>query len=271
MPKTLRQSALNTFELCMYKGLKEWGDVGQTGLQDEQDLTNKYATIGIIFHEVMELWGNEKIQGTSVTLPVLHNIIDEKLNDVDVSLFTDKEEIEKYRESLHEQLDWAYEKASLEFITPIGVEVSFKQDVLPGTLPVTGTIDLVTGDLDKKEVSLCDWKTGKTYTKKELESNIQATLYSLAFYKMFGFLPEQFIFYFSKTKKVKIIKITPDFIKKGTERILATWYKITEGDFVPNCTNRYFCKNFCTIYKECPKYKKSITGTSWDNIGKDNK
>lgn len=265
--KTIRQSSLNAFELCMFKGYNEYGDIGQTGKADEEELTNKYARVGIVFHEVMEYWGINKMKGKSVNLNSLHELLDTKLDNEDKSLFDDEIEIEKYRTSLHEQLDWTYEKCLCETVSPLGVEVTFAlDDLLPDFLPVTGTIDRIDGNMDSKEVRLGDYKTGKVYTKKELSSNIQATLYSLAFYKMFGFLPKAFDFYFTKHKKVKTIQITPEFLKNGTERILSIWYKIKQGEFKPTCENKYFCKNFCNSYSECPKFKKIKTNSSWDKI-----
>lgn len=264
---TVRQSSLNCFEKCMYKGYNEFGDVGSIGKADEQELTNKYARIGIIFHETMEIWGNNKMEGKSVNLETLHKILNDKLDCEDKSLFENEEEIENYRVSLHEQLDWTYEKCLCDTVTPLGVEVTFSLDnLLPDFITCTGTIDRIDGDMTTKEIRLGDYKTGKVYTKKELSNNIQATLYSLAFYKMFGFLPKAFDFYFTKHKKVKTVMITPEFLKNGTERILDIWYKILQKDFRPTCENKYFCKNFCDSYKECPKYSKVKLNNNWDNI-----
>lgn len=264
---TIRQSSLNCYERCMFKGFEEFGEVGALGKADEQELTNKYARVGIVFHETMEIWGNNMMKGESVNLETLHKIIDKKMNEEDISLFKDETEKEGFRDSLHEQLDWAYEKCICDTVVPLGVEVSFSlKGLLPDFITCTGTIDRIDGDLSTKEIRLGDYKTGKVYTKKELSNNIQATLYSLAFYRMFGFLPKAFDFYFTKHKKVKTIMITPEFLKNGTERILDIWYKILSKDFRPTCENKYFCKNFCDSYKECPKYKKVKTNNSWDNI-----
>lgn len=264
---TVRQSSLNCYEKCMFKGFNEFGKVGSIGKADEEELTNKYARIGIIFHETMEIWGNNMMEGKSVNLPTLHKILDEKLDNENKELFANEEEIEQYRISLHEQLDWTYEKCLCDTVKPLGVEVTFKLDgLLPDFITCTGTIDRIDGNMETKEIRLGDYKTGKVYTKKELSNNIQATLYSLAFYKMFGFLPKAFDFYFTKHKKIKTIMITPEFLKNGTERILDIWYKILKEDFRPTCENKYFCKNFCDSYKECPKYSKVKLNNSWDNI-----
>lgn len=266
---TMRQSAINTYEKCMYKGLIEWGDIGSTGRADEEELTNKYARVGIIFHEVMEYWGKNKLKDIDVPVDDLHKMLDTKLDEEDKDLFESEAEIEKYRVSLHEQLEWTKDACKLSEIRPLGVEVTFNiDDIFTDFIKCTGTIDRIDGNMKEKRIRLGDYKTGKVYTKKELTNNIQATLYSLAFYKQFGFMPEAFDFYFTKFKKVKTIMITPEFIKEGTLRIMDIWYKIKLKQFEPNCSSVYFCKNFCDIYKrkECPKFKKTAHNNAWDNI-----
>lgn len=266
---TLRQSALNAMERCPYACEKEYGAIGSGDRDDDTSPTNKYARTGIVFHETMEVWGLNKMEGKVVNQSLLHEILSDKLDNEDKSLFKDEEEIEMYRESLKEQIDWIYETICCDHMTPIGVEWNFKEDLIPETLPITGTVDLITGNLDTKDVSLCDYKTGKVYTKNELKDNMQATLYALAFYKKFGFMPKEFVFYFTKHKKIKTISITPDFIARGTERILKSWYEMEKGNFKPNNNNKYFCKNFCSIYKECPAFK-STGNKGWDAIIKFN-
>lgn len=266
--KFLRQSILNDYETCAYMAYVNWGDVGGIGVKDTEEVKNKYAETGIIFHEVMEHQGLQMQNGIVVPLSELHNLLEEKINNVDTALFESLEEIEQYRISLHEQLDWAYQNACCEFVKPLAVEYNFQlEGMLSDCLPFLGTIDRITGDMSKKSVVLEDWKTGKVYTKKELENNIQATIYSLAFCAIHGFMPEEFKFYFTKHKKIKTIKITPDFLKKGTERILSNWFKIKNKEFTPNCTNKYFCKNFCNTKQMCPNFKKK---SGWNNVGFDN-
>lgn len=266
--KKLRMTMLGDYERCPYLCKVNWGEVGDVGKVDKEGSShNKYSEFGIIFHEVMEHHALAKMEGTILPVEVLHELLDEKLKTFDLELLDNPEEFEDWRTSLHEQIDWGYETATLPHTNVIGAEVTFDlDDLIKDCLPFTGTIDRIVGDLSKKEVFLEDWKTGKVYTKKELSNNIQATVYSLAFYKMFGFMPEEFRFYFTKHKKVKVIKITPDFIKRGVERILVNWYNINNGDFSPNTSNKYFCKNFCSINKECPT-RKRVTTVGWENVG----
>lgn len=263
--KRLRMTMLGDFERCGYLCKVNWGKLGELGKVDlEGSSTNKYAMFGIIFHEVMEIHALAKMEGNNIPLPQLHKVLDDKLKDFNMELVKDEEEFNEWRKSLHEQLDWGYDKASLEHTNVIGSEVSFElEGLVEDCLPFTGTMDRIVGNLDTKDVAIEDWKTGKVYTKKELSNNVQATVYSLAFYKMFGFMPTEFRFYFTKHKKVKIIKVTPDFIKQGVARILENWYKICNEEFTPNTSNKYFCKNFCSLNKECPTQKK-VNKKGWE-------
>lgn len=266
--KLMRMSALKDFETCpfLYKTL--WGELGEPGrVELEESPTNKYAQYGIIFHEVMEQHALSMMEGHSLSLSRLHELLDEKLKDFDLSLLKEPEEHLEWTESLHEQLDWGCDNRCMAFTKVIGAEVKFQlDDLIKDMIPFTGTMDRIVGDLDKKEVYIEDWKTGKVYTKKELSNNIQATVYSLAFYRMFGFLPKEFRFIFTKHKKVKTVHITPDFLEKGIERILGNWYKIKNGECTPNTGNKYFCKNFCSINGECPTQKR-VKKKGWELVG----
>lgn len=261
----LRQSILNDYETCPYLAKLNWGEHGEKGLKDTEDVKNKYAEVGIIFHEVMEWAGRNNIEGKRYTPEDLHILIDALINAVDVTLFKDTEEIEMYRVSLHEQVNWALNNLAIMEIKPIDVEWEFTFDnMFEGCIEFNGTVDRVYGTLATKDVILGDYKTGKPYTKKELASNMQACIYSLAFFREYGFLPKAFEFYFTKAKKVKKIMITPEFLKAASERILSNWYRMKTGDFEPDNSNPYFCKNFCNVKNKCPKFKKR--GNGWDNV-----
>lgn len=258
---------IGDYERCPFLCKTNWGTIGELGKVDKDGSdTNKYAWFGIIFHEVMEIHALAKMEDRLIPLEELHKILDEKVDTTDMSLIKDVEELEEWRESLHKQLDWGFEEATLEHTKVIGSEVTFAlDDLFPDCLPFTGTMDRIVGNLETKQVAIEDWKTGKVYTKKELSSNVQATVYSLAFYKMFGFLPEEFRFYFTKHKKVKVVKITPEFIRRGSERILDVLYKMSNNEWNPNTSNKYFCKNFCSISKECVTQRK-VEKKGWEMV-----
>lgn len=263
---------LNNYEKCAFMGKYLWDECGTgRGYAEDNETKSKYTEVGIVFHEVMEEYQKQHKQGNKMSLDELHMLIDSKLDKVEDELFEDLDEKENYRISLHEQMNWLYTEQNDIFETvPFGIEQDFNIDLeIDGIkLPFVGCIDRV--DLvEGKTIHLKDWKTGRVYTKKELASNMQACVYSLAIYKIYGVLPEEFSFYFTKFHKVKTIKITPLFIETALKRIKANYDIMMAEVQQPNDKNKFFCKHFCEVYKQkgCPNFryaKKQNNG--WDNV-----
>lgn len=255
--KVIRQTILNDFKQCGFMCKSRWNEIGEYEVEEEK--TNKYAMVGIVLHEVMEEWG-QIIYNKEFEEDYFHNLIDKKLNEVPFDLFENREELEGYRVSLHEQFNWLKEQANSREI--LFTEHNFFHEGLIDEidLPITGTIDRIDGNLNEKRAILIDYKSGKPYTKKSLSTNIQAFLYSLAFYREFNFLPERFVFYFSKAKKKMTIYITPQFLQDAGLEVISIYLKMKQGEFEANCKNKFFCKNFCSEIDNCPKYKNKNSG-----------
>lgn len=263
---TLRQTILNTYKTCAYKCLLDWGEVGKQGrYEKEQSVGNKYSLCGIAFHEVMEYAGNEILKGSRPSKYDLTSMMDDKFAKLDASLFDDEEDQIKWQDSLAEQIEWAYEQC-LQSNSILECEMNFEVKNMFKDMPTfTGCIDRVDGNLDTKDVSLIDYKTGKVYTKKELASNIQACLYSLAFFEKYGFLPKEFVFYFTKHKKKKVIPITLDFINNVSAEIVRIVCEMKNNNYEPSQESKFFCKNFCEYQDMCPKFKRS-NKKGWDLV-----
>ena len=171
---------------------------------------------------------------------------------------------EKYLTEAQEQFDYFYEKYAI--MNPIATEMEFDEFYIDGVpLHFKGFIDRIDGSIEEEEVTLADYKTGSSskFTKRELNDNIQATVYSLWFKEKYGFYPKRFIFIFTKERKTKEIEINEAFIERGLQRIKRITNAIQEGIFLPEAKGgKYFCKNFCKYFDECPKYIKSNDG--WD-------
>lgn len=258
----LRQTILNSFETCPYATYKEFGTLTEpTERNDEEErYSNKYAAAGIALHEAMEYWGRDKMNGVNRTLIEVHDKLDERFNLIPVDLFKDKQDRDLFYNSVHEQATWLYEKSHL--IKPVFVELEFEVENIYEDMPVgfTGTMDRADGSMENRDIDLIDYKSGKTYTKKELSSNMQAAIYAEAFFKMYGFYPKRFVFIFSKTKRIKVIHITKEFLDNAKARIKGLYIRMASGDYEPNNGNRYFCKHFCQYIKECPAMSKK----SWN-------
>lgn len=260
----IRQTALNRYETCAKLFEEEFGGYDSVTEYEDNDPSrqSKYSLTGIKFHEVMEMWGLSKMNDpVPMKLVHMHNLLDIKLAEIESAYYDDAADELKFKDSLHEQLDWIFD--IVWEMKPLAVEENFTiEDLMPGLPPFTGTIDLIVGSLEHKDVTLADWKTGKPYTKNEMKSNMQACIYSMYFEKRYGFYPKEFVFYFTKHRKRKSIQITPQFISEGQERIRNIWMHILNKDFrEPIKPNKYFCTHFCSTQSCRHKSNK------WGNVG----
>ena len=260
--KRLRQTILNDYLTCAYKCFKSWGSLSEEGYYENNDSKqNKYSASGIVVHEVMEEWGKDVQSNKLKDNNFYHDMLNNLFNGIDSSLFANELEIDIFRNSINEQLDWLMEQTYSNEILFTELDFEVTEMINGIEEPVIGTIDRIDGNIQEKRISLIDYKTGKPFTKKKLKTNIQAFLYTLAFFKQYGFLPEKFVFYFSKHKRKQIIWITPEFLQDAGAEVISIYYKMKNNEWKPNCSNKYFCKNFCEYYKECPKYSNK---KQWD-------
>lgn len=258
---TIRQSCIGAYETCPFLFSEQYKPFGQEPeYNDDEAPTNKYALTGIKFHEVMECWGNSAMNNVRMSNKDMHTLLDCKLAEIPSMHYDNEIDEMAFKDSLHEQLDWIYDTHC--DIKPLAVEHNFLiEDLIAGLPPFTGTIDCIEGNIEHKDVDIIDYKTGKVYTRLEMKSNVQATIYSLYFFKKYGFFPKNFVFYFTKHKKRKEIPITMEFMENGMDRIQNVWAHIVNNDFnAPMNPNKWFCKNACQSTK-C-KYKQK-----WGSVG----
>lgn len=262
----LRQSIIECYMKCPYKCLDEYGQIGMPTpyeTRKEDVPTNKYALTGIAFHETMELWGNTLIkENYRMTSTEMKADLTNRFNAIPLDMFDGEEDVAKFRSSLYEQIDWIYLQAC-QTNSLIEVEKHFELDSpFEGVnLKISGTIDRIEGNMEKKDVIICDYKTGKAYTKNKMNNSSQVVMYVLAFYKMYGFYPKAFVFYFSKTKHKFTIPITQDMINRVSAEIVSIIYKMKNNEWEADNRNKYFCKEFCQCFEECPKMgKKKSSG-----------
>lgn len=264
---SLRQTILNDYMTCSYKCFKGWGNVGELGKYNiEPSPQNKYSACGIALHEVMEFAGRSILDNNvRPTLDALIYMIEEKLYALPIEMFESEIDREEWRRNLLEQIDYLYE-SKLMSSNFIDVEHDFTiENMFEGMPPFTGTIDVIEGNLEAKDVTISDYKTGKKYTKKQVQNSIQACLYSLAFHHKYGFLPKEFTFIFSKTKRTMSVPITFDFITRVSAEIVRIVTEMRNGHFEPNCDSKFFCSHFCEFYDECPRFKRNDK-QGWDAV-----
>lgn len=262
---TIRQSMLGDYEQCPFMCLDKWGAFGTPDpIQDDDAISNKYAMCGTVLHTVAEAWGKKTIERSLIYLDELTAILHDEFNKLPDIIFDDEEDREVWHQSLITQLKWLWDNHFMGNI--IACEKEFLlEDLIKGLPPITGTIDRIDAERGSNTLIGKDLKSGKIFTRKNLASNIQATLYTLAIERLYGRRPVQFDFIFSKHQRVQTIMITDTFIELGTNRIKNIWYHILNKDFNPPYKpNKFFCKNFCDTRPVCPRFKPAPPG--WESV-----
>lgn len=218
---------------------------------------NFYGEFGALLHDLFDMFYNyAEYMEKSTMIDLFHS----KVSDMQYE-FPDGKKGD-YLNSALEQIDYFYEKYA--DMKPISTEEEFDEFFIEGVpLHFKGFIDRIDGSIEEGEVVLSDYKTGRSskFTKNELRDNIQATVYALWFKEQYGFYPSKFVFIFTKERRTKEIAINEAFIERGLQRIRRVVKGIEDGVFIPEAKGgKFFCKNFCNFYAECPKYERKSEG-----------
>lgn len=141
-------------------------------------------------------------------------------------------------------------------IKTIELEKAFKIKINPSTssgqvLTVGGKIDRI-DDLGGGEYEVIDYKTGASIpTQKEVDRDLQLSVYSLAVSQMFNVSPEKIklsLYYLDIQEKLTTKRTKKD-LEKVKQEILEVKKEIEESDF--KCSNGYFCQQGCELKMFC--------------------
>ena len=150
-----------------------------------------------------------------------------------------------------------YENVSDEGFTTIAIEEPVGFYINGLDVPIVGYIDLMEED-DAGTLIITDWKTsGKAYSLKDINTNMQLTIYQMAM-KAMGHTGEILLKLdvLIKTKQPKFepyyTSRTQEDEKRVIKKIQAVWQGIQKGVFIPNDTSWkcYGCvyKTYCNNY-----------------------
>lgn len=245
-------SCLGTYETCPWSCKMTYNEIGVDKNEDVEG--NFYGEFGSLLHDLFDRYYKDDLAKPDMVIEFHRKVTDLKYD------FPDGKK-QDYLDSALEQIDYFYEKYA--DMKPLMTEEEIDITIEGVPLPFKGFVDRIDGNIEEKEIVLSDYKTGRSskFTKRELEDNIQATVYSLWVREKFGFLPTRFVFIFTKERRTKEIVINEAFIERGLARIRRISKCIEDGIFVPQPKGGvYFCKNFCNYYKECPKFEKKDNG-----------
>lgn len=136
----------------------------------------------------------------------------------------------------------------------IDLEKLFKIKI-DGSTFITGKIDRVDAK-ENDEIEIIDYKTGRLPTEKELEKNIQLSIYALAatnqglYNKKLSRVNLSF-YYLQDIKKISVQKTEED-LKNVKEKIKETAKEIRASDFPPNVGR--WC-DFCPFRMICEAWQ----------------
>jgi len=154
--------------------------------------------------------------------------------------FSSKEHQEKYKKEGERILTEFFEKSYDPKNLPLALEVPFVVKISE-SLKISGKIDRI--DKTSKGIEVIDYKTGKSVTQKDVDKDLQLTLYALAIkdgnLKYLGVEDDhnnevKVSFYFlNSQKKVSSVK-SPEELGKAKEEVLKKVEEIESSDFSPN-------------------------------------
>lgn len=248
-------SLIGTYETCPYKCLRQYNVVGEEKIEDD---LNFYGEFGALIHELFDMYyKSDKHISFEEMLEIFHK----KVTEMECEFPDGKKD--KYLSGAYDQIEYFYDKYAI--MKPIRTEEEIDFYIEGIDLPFKGFIDRVDGSIEEQDIVLSDYKTGRSskFTKKELSDNVQATVYALYYKQKYGFYPSRFVFIFTNERKTKEIEINEAFVQRGLARLRRSIEAINNNIFIAEPKGgKYFCKEFCKYYVECPKYIKSNDG--WD-------
>jgi DNA helicase-2/ATP-dependent DNA helicase PcrA len=147
-----------------------------------------------------------------------------------------------------------FQQAYSPFQKPIALEQVFTLRLDPN-LKIGGRIDRV-DDLGGEKIEIIDYKTGKVVSQKEVDRDLQMTVYAMAatnpgIYKK---NPQEVIlsFYFLKNQQKLSTKRTKAQLEKAKEQILQKAQEVRTSDFLPKPGN--YC-HFCEYQLLCEAWR----------------
>lgn len=234
--KKLSPSSIKTYDLCEFKFKLQYLDKIETPIKG-----NVYTSIGKAVHSICEhfykknLGSYEKMEELlepTFTKELL--LAEVKLSPEDMNTFIEKGK-NCLRNFFAAQNDEAVKKY---FQNPTETEKRFK---LPyNGIDIVGVIDFFS---EFDDSVIIDYKTGKNPpTQKELDSDIQLTLYSWAAEQIWKKAPKLFLFFLDLNKKLYTTRNAQQYAKMFEKINLIIDHSESNKEFTPNTKVCKFCE-----------------------------
>ena len=160
--------------------------------------------------------------------------------------FYDSAEEERFRQKGERQLNDFYDSNKNDFRPPKNIEEYF-QFYLDSIL-VVGKIDRI-DDLDSGSVEIIDYKTGKSKSQKDADSDLQMSIYAEAVKQTSGTIPERLTFCYLDSNENRTTSRNEDQLAEAMSIIHDTAAQIRNERFDPVDGNH--CRS-CDYTWNCP-------------------
>lgn len=202
---------------------------------------------GKALHEAIQFYHQAKIKGEPVSEDDVVRVFEESFKREG---FLSKEHIELRLQSGRQAMKNFYQSQERSKIIPTHVEKEFSFAM--GNNRVVGRWDRI--DVVDGEVRIIDFKSSEVQTQeaadKRAKDSTQLSLYSLAYERVFGALPDYKELHFLESGLVGRAEATEESIDKTTTNIEKAASGIRQGEFAPK-PSRISCP-FCAYNQICP-------------------
>jgi len=210
-------------------------------------LQHHAVVYGKALHEAIQKYYLYKMQGRKLSLEELIACFENSwVNEG----FISREHEERRLEEGRSTLAGFYKRAEEEDILPTYIEKEF--NFVLDRDRITGRWDRV--DVINGKVSIIDYKSSQVRDKKKADKrtkeSLQLGIYALAYYKIFGKIPDSVKLHFLETGIVGEAHLTEDDLDAVVDKIRKASRGIREGIFNPQPS--YISCRFCPYQSICP-------------------
>jgi len=210
-------------------------------------LQHHAVVYGKALHDAIQKYYLYKMQGRKLSLEELIACFENSwINEG----FISREHEERRLEEGRSTLAGFYKRAEEEDILPTYIEKEF--NFVLDRDRITGRWDRV--DVINGKVSIIDYKSSQVRDKKKADKrtkeSLQLGIYALAYYKIFGKIPDSVKLHFLETGIVGEAHLTEDDLDAVVDKIRKASRGIREGIFDPQPS--YISCRFCPYQSICP-------------------
>lgn len=219
-PLYMSYSRMTTYEDCPL-GYKFSYDLKIPGK------SKPYFTFGNTVHQSLNKFYEDIQAGKEPSLDDLKKTYNENWQSVGYEIPSQEAGYHRDGESFLESF---YRRYQSEKVVPLHLEWKFTIPI--GDHFITGVVDRI-DPLSEGVCSILDYKTGKAQTQKDVDANLQLTIYALAVRECLGLKAEKLSLYFLKTDEIISTTRTDEQLEAVKEHILSVADSICARKFEP--------------------------------------